>query len=99
MRYLTLASYFYMVAPFLVLGVWFFLLLRDTVAGKEETYNLAGAFSVLIVGLGFILFAWNVMKIKWSNFRFKAINAIMLIVGFVLVSIYQGLVIFGIEHT
>lgn len=96
MRYLTLASYFYMVAPFLVLGVWFFLLLRDQ--ASKENYNLAGPFSVLIVGLGFILFAWNVMKIKWSNFRFKRINAIMLIVGFVLVSTYQGLVIFGIEH-
>jgi hypothetical protein len=37
MRYLTLASYFYMVAPFLVLGVWFALLLADAITEAKES--------------------------------------------------------------
>lgn len=92
MKYLTVASYFYMIAPFLVLGIWVILLLFDLI---KEDLSVAPAFATLLVGLAFIITGWNIMKVKWSNFRVKTLNMILTAVAFVLVSIYQGLIIFG----
>ena len=92
MKCLTVASYFYMVAPFIVLGIWVLILLWDLV---KEDQSVAPAFATLLVGLAFIITSWNLMKIKWSNFRVKPLNMIWMVVAFVLLSAYQGIIIFG----
>lgn len=45
-----------------------------------------------------MLFGYNVLKVKWSNYRFKTRNLAYLGVVLLLVSAYQFLVVFGYEH-
>jgi hypothetical protein len=92
MKYLLLASYYYLIAPFLVLGIWVILLLYDL---AKEDLSVAPAFATLLVGLAFIITSWNLMKVKWSNFRVKPLNMILAAIAFVLLSVYQGMIIFG----
>ena len=91
-NYLILASYYYLAAPFIVLGIWVILLIYDL---AKEGLSIAPAFATLLVGLAFIIMSFNLMKVKWNNFRVKPLNMILMLVAFVLVSIYQGMIIFG----
>lgn len=98
-RYLSVASYAYMVMPIVTLLVFFVVLLLDGLNPPKDTKATAiPAISVLLVGITILVFGLNVMKIKWANFRFKIINMIAMIISFVFIGIYQGLVIFGIDH-
>jgi hypothetical protein len=61
----------------------------------KEGLSVAPAFATLLVGLAFIITSLNLMKVKWNNFRVKPLNMILMLVAFVLVSVYQGMIIFG----
>jgi hypothetical protein len=52
---------------------------------------------VLIVGIGFITFGYNALRLKWMNYRVKKINLAMILVCFLLLTLYQCLVIYGIS--
>jgi len=52
---------------------------------------------VFIVGLAAILFCVGLLKIKWNNYRFKKLSMGMIVAAFCLMTLYQGIMIFGFE--
>lgn len=80
--------------PFLTLLGWFVLLAYDKVQEEQELY---GPICVLIVGVGFIAFGYNSLRLKWMNYRVKRVNLIIILVCVLLLTLYQCLVIFGIS--
>ena len=55
-------------------------------------------FCVCIVGIGFIIFGLNSLRMKWMNYRVKSFNTIALFTCFILMTLYQAIVIFYIDH-
>mmetsp|Transcript_25040 Transcript_25040/g.38849 ORF Transcript_25040/g.38849 Transcript_25040/m.38849 type:complete len:261 (+) Transcript_25040:2-784(+) len=94
-NFLLMGAYFYMVMPFLTLVAWTLLILWDR---YREDESFTPAVCILVLGLSFLTFAYNVMKVKWSNYRFKFVNVICIILSILLVSVYEGLIIFTEDH-
>jgi hypothetical protein len=92
---LTVATGFYLIMPFLTLLGWCMLLTFDKI---KEDKSLWAPLCVFVVGVGFMLFGYNALRIKWTNFRAKPINIICLLVCIVLITGYQCIIIFGYEH-
>ena len=92
--FLWFASLFYIAMPFMTLFGWFVLLMYDKVQEEQDTY---GPFCVLIVGVGFIAFGYNALRLKWMNYRVKKLNLIVIAICVLALTLYQGLVIFGIS--
>jgi hypothetical protein len=84
-----------MVMPFLTLLEWFLILFYDHVQDDKTIY---GPICVLLLGLGFIVFGFNSLRMKWMNFRVKQINMVAIVLCFFLLTIYQCIVIFGISY-
>jgi len=85
---------FYMAMPFLTLLGWSILILYDN---AKEDRSAISAFCILFLGIFVLLFGYNVLRVKWRNYRFKKINLIALFVGIGLLSLYQLMVTFGYE--
>ena len=49
------------------------------------------------MGIGFIAFGFNSLRLKWMNYRVKKINLFMIILCITLLTVYQCLVIYGIS--
>lgn len=92
---LTISAYMYVILPFLLLIGWFFLIYWDLTQEKKSVFP---ALCLLCLGLAFLLFGFVVMRIRWTNFRFKTINIVGLVIGTLLLTVYQGLMIFGYDH-
>jgi hypothetical protein len=88
---LLCACYFYIALPFITLAGWFILIFYDRV---QEEKSIVPAIVIILLGIGFISGILSAMKLKWSNYRFKKINMLGILVTMLFVSIYQGLVIF-----
>jgi hypothetical protein len=93
-KYLFAATGFYLVMPFLVLLGWFLLLTYDKV---QEKKSLWGPLCVLVAGLAFLMFGYNALRIKWTNYRPKMINVVLLLICVLLITAYQCFIIFGYE--
>ena len=78
-----------MAMPFLTLLGWVILVLYDCV---QEDNSVASAISILLLGIATMLFGYNVLRVKWSNYRFKKINLIAFLIVIVLVTVYQFLI-------
>jgi len=52
---------------------------------------------VLVVGIGFIAFGYNSLRLKWMNYRVKKLNMFIIILCITLLTLYQCLVIYGIS--
>lgn len=92
---LFFSGIFYCIAPFFLLLGWFILILFDRV---QEEQSVISAWSLLIIGVAFIIFGFAVMSIKWNRFVFTATSAILIVLAFTLLTLYQSLVIFGYEN-
>lgn len=92
---LFFSGLFYCIAPFLLLAGWFILILFDRVQEKESVIS---AWSLLVIGIAFIVFGFAVMSIKWNRFKFSIMSAILVALAFTLLTLYQCLVIFGYEN-
>ena len=92
---LKLILYFYIAAPVLVLFGWTVLLLYSN---SQDGFPAWSGICVGILGTTFLLFGWNVLKVKWNNYRFKPKNLINIMICIILVTCYQFLVVFGYDH-
>ena len=92
--FLYAASLLYMVMPFACLIGWFALMLYDKI---QEEKSLWAPFCILAVGSGTLLFGYNALRIKLTNYRVKMINMVCLLITLLLVTGYQCMVVFGYE--
>jgi len=83
-----------MVMPFFALVGWTALVLYDNV---KEGLSVLSAICILVLGLAAMLFGYTVLRVKWSNYRFKRANLIALLVVLVLISLYQLAITFGYD--
>ena len=81
--------------PFVALVGWTALVLYDNV---KEDISVLSAICILLLGLSTMLFGYMTLRVKWSNYRFKRVNLIALLVVLVLVSAYQLAITFGYEN-
>ena len=93
--FLYAGSLLYMVMPFASLFGWFALMLYDKI---QDEKSLWAPFCILAVGSGTLLFGYNTLRIKWTNYRVKLINMVCLLITLLLVTGYQCMVVFGYEN-
>ena len=94
-NFMYFAMMAYLVMPIFILVMWSLLIIYDN---SQEDVPLTAGLCILIVGLGVILFVTSILKVKWNNFRFKVSNMILMLSAFILITIYQILVVFGHEY-
>lgn len=92
-RVMAKIAIFYIVMPIVVLILWVLLLIYDL---HQEKESLVPAICVFFVGIAIIVFGYGVLKLKLS-LRFKTINLICLFVSYLLLTVYQGAIIFTIK--
>ena len=92
---LMASSAYYIIAPYLLLLGWFILILFDL---SQEGQPILPAIALLLLGIAFILFGFNVMKIVWGKFQFTSTNVYLVLLVVILVTVYQALMIFGYEY-
>ena len=95
-KVLTLLLIFYMAMPFLTLLGWVILVLYDDI---QEDNSVASAICIGVLGIATMLFGYNVLRVKWSNYRFKKINLIAFFIVILLVTVYQFLIAFAYADT
>ena len=78
--------------PFVTLLGWAILVLYDCV---QEDNSVASAICILLLGIATMLFGYNVLRVKWSNYRFKTINLIAFLIVILLITLYQFLIAFA----
>ena len=91
---LLLSGVYYCIAPILLLIGWFVLILLDRAQENESTLS---AWSLLIVGVSFVTIGFGVMSIKWNKYRLTLGGIALFIVSFLLLTLYQCLIIFGYD--
>lgn len=91
---LLVSGLYYCIAPFLVLLGWFILIYFDRV---QEGASPISAWAVLIIGIAFIIFGFNVMIIIWNRYHFTMKNVALTGLTIVLLTTYQCLIIFGYD--
>lgn len=91
-NFMYFAMMAYLVMPIFILVMWSLLIIYDN---SQEDVPVTAGLCILIVGLGVILFVTSILKVKWNNFRFKVSNMILMLSAFILITIYQILVVFG----
>jgi hypothetical protein len=95
-KYLTYTLYYFMVMPAICLIAWSVLV---GYSNDKDGHPLWSAVCILILGICFMLFGYNLLKIKWTNYRFKTSNFMMLLTCMFLFMLYQFLMVFGYDHT
>jgi hypothetical protein len=78
-----------------VLFGWTALLLYSNAQDKLPAWS---GICVGLLGTALILFGYNILQVKWNNYRFKARNLVNLLVCLFLVTSYEFLVVFGYNH-
>jgi hypothetical protein len=91
-QYLHYALIYFMAMPVVSLLGWSILIIYSN---AQDEISILSGICVLILGSAFILFGYNVMKVKWTNYRFKMQNLVITTVVFLLILIYQVIVVFG----
>ena len=84
-NYLKFVLYYYMAMPFIALLGWTLLVLYNN---SQEEHEAWAGICIFILGLALNLFGYNLLKVKWSNYRFKLKNLYALLVVFFLVTAY-----------
>jgi hypothetical protein len=93
---LKFASMFYILLPIIVLVLWVILI---GYSNMKDGLTLLSPVCILVVGVTAILFCVGLLKIKWNNYRFKKFALVCLVLALVLMTSYQGLIIFGFNFT
>lgn len=91
-KWLRFVVWAYSILPVTGLVGWFVLLLYSAITDK---HTVIPAICVLLVCLGFLAVALHVATVRWNNNRLKTINYVLIPLAFVLLTTYQGLIIFG----
>ena len=94
-EYLKMGLLYFMSMPMLTLCAWSILVCYSNYQDKLPIWS---GLCILFLGLAFLLAGYNIMRVKWSNYRFKVRNMVYLAAVFVLVTLYQVMVVFGYEH-
>jgi hypothetical protein len=94
--YLWFASLFYVALPFMVLLAWTCLMFYSQ---AQEGGTMLSPICIFILGMAMICFCVGLLKIKWNNFRVKAVSITLISLALLFITLYQGLVVFGWEHT
>lgn len=87
--------YMYLALPAVTLLGWFILILFDTL---RESRPLVPPFSILMLGVAFILLLWCFFLLSWNNYRFKMINVALALLVVLLLLAYQLTTIFGYDN-
>jgi hypothetical protein len=92
---LLFVNYYFLVMPTVTLLGWVALLVYDQL---KDDGSVKGPLCVLLAGLGFLITGYNVLKIRWTNYRVKATNFALILVSVLCITLYQFVIIFGYEH-
>lgn len=94
-NYIKYSMYVYLALPAITLLGWFSLILFDTL---RESRPLVPPFAILLTGLAFLTLLACLFKLSWSNFRFKIVNLVLVLLTVVFLLAYQLITIFGYDN-
>ena len=76
MATLNISNYYYLIMPVLMLLGWTALIVYDRL--KDEL-SLLPALCLVMVSVSMMVLGFNVLRIKWSNYRLKRINVLLMV--------------------
>jgi hypothetical protein len=76
MTILNISNYYYLIMPVLMLLGWTALIVYDRL--KDEL-SLLPVLCLTMVSVSMMILGFNVLRIKWSNYRLKRINVLLMV--------------------
>jgi hypothetical protein len=52
-------------------------------------------YCIFLLGWAYMAIGFSLFRLKWTNYRFKSLNALGIVGSFLLISTYQIIIIFG----